>query len=161
MPHFPHLFSTLIWFSALTACAGDDATGPGGDPPSFENVDGQWVGTSHGVTQGASVDAIIGLTLAQSGDTLSGFWQVHLTVDRGFVVTDLWAGNLTGTIALGQNPFISFAVRNFACPNYRVTFSGSLNSASNQITLNGQIAFFTASCEVELAYSATILLSRK
>lgn len=153
---------TRQWMSiaalgAVVACSGA-STGPSSQ---FENVAGSYAGNTTGLSQGVKLNATFSVTMTQSSGSATGVWGLQGVLDNGLQTVPV-AGNgpMTGAISSGKNPAVTIVVKSTACPNYQATFSGSYDSSSGRMTLNGPIDFFGNNCAVLLSYQSTVTLSR-
>jgi hypothetical protein len=131
--------------------------------PTFENIAGVWTGKVGGVTQGVTLDGTVTLTLQQSVGSLSGGYAVVATLTNPAQQVPLVGSvTLTGTVASGVNPAVTFATTSVQCPNLAPeTWSGSYGSGSGVLTITGTAHVIEVpTCTIVLSYPQTILLNR-
>jgi len=138
-------FLVVLVLAFLTACGGDDSTGP-----NFETLVGTYVGAMVGLSLGVILAADLSITFAQTGGTLSGSYAISGTLTEGsVVVATQGTGSFTGFIAAGLNPSVNATLTN-QCPNYSASFSGALDSANNLLTLSGPVHILLEDCTILL-----------
>ena len=150
------------WGCALTiaGCGGGSPTSPA---PTYENLAGTWTGTVGGVSQGVTLAGTITLTFQQSGGTLSGGYTVDATLTNPVQTSPLTGSvTLTGTVAIGTNPAVSFTTTSVPCPSLPgETWTGSLASRNGVLTITGTGHVISApTCAIVLDYPQTITLTR-
>jgi hypothetical protein len=107
------------------------------------------------------MDGRFTLILQQSGGSLSGSHQITGTLTQASGRVDLeGSGTLTGTVASGSNPSVSFTVRSGPCPSLTSDWSGSYASATGILTVTGTIHVITSTCVVLLTFPQTLVLRR-
>lgn len=164
-PPRPNRLLIGLAFVLLSACS-DSGTGP----PSFENIAGTYSGPFVASAQGIDLESVVTITIQQSSGSLSGTWSTEGTVSDGVnigVVLPLWPGatvfgdgTLTGTIASGLNPAVSFTTTTNACPDMSDTHSGSLNSSNNQITVDSRVHILDDDCLLLLTFEAVVVFQQ-
>jgi hypothetical protein len=144
----------------LTACGGDDNTGPGS--PTYESIAASYAGVMAGTAEGVAMEGDFALTITQATSSLSGSYSLSGTLNDGVDVAAFQGtGVLTGTIEAGDNPSVSITFTPGGCPSYSAEFSGAYDSDNERLTLAGPVEFFSpGTCNVALSYSMTIVLNR-
>jgi hypothetical protein len=149
-------FALLLLGNA--GCGDGDGNAPS---PTYESISGSYAGILAGVSQGVALNSDIALTITQSGGSLSGSYAIDGTLSNGIEVVSIsGTGNLTGSIASGNNPSVNITVTPGSCPSQTARFSGAYDSANQRLTISGPVEFFDSACQVVLTYSSTIILSR-
>ena len=155
--------------AVLIGCGG--SASPAGPTPTptpppaitYQNLAGTWTGSVGGVTQGVTLAGTLTLTFQQSTGALSGGYSVVATLKTP-TQESLLTGEvtLTGTVASGPNPAVSFTTTSAICPSLSgETWSGVYGSATGVLTITGTAHVFTApNCVIVLSYPQTILLTR-
>jgi hypothetical protein len=151
----------------LSACSGDSGTDPS---PTFENIAGIYSGPFVASDQGITLESVVTITIQQQGGSLSGTWSsegivtdyvnvgVELPLWPGAEVTG--TGALTGTIAPGPNPAVSFTTGLEQCPEWSDTASGSFNSTNKEITVDSRVQIMDETCVILLLLEDTVVFQR-
>lgn len=158
------LAAVLFWCAAvLTGCGGPSPASPTpASQTTLQNVAGTWTGRVGGVSQGVTLDGTMTLTLQQSLGVLSGRYDVAGTLTNPTQVAQLRGSvTLTGTVASGPNPAVSFTTTSVQCPSLpSETWSGSYASGTGVLTIAGTAHVLDERCTIVLRYRETILLNR-
>jgi hypothetical protein len=147
--------------AVLTGCSGSPAAPT---PAAFENVAGTWTGKVGGVTQGVTLDGTITLSLQQSDGNLTGGYSVQGSLSNPVQTSPLQGSvTLTGTVASGSNPLVTFTTTSVPCPNLTgESWSGSFNNRTGVLTITGtgHVINGPPACAIALSYPQTIALTR-
>lgn len=149
----------LALVGGLAACGGDGGTGPSA---TYENVAGTYGGRMTGVSQGVAMSADFVLTLVQSQGSLSGTYALDGALSDGVNVVGIaGTGTITGSIASGNNPSITFTTRSTLCPNRSEQYSGTFDSVNRRINAQGPVYILDPDdCSIALTYSMNLVLQR-
>ncbi len=146
----------------LTGCGGDSPT----DAITYENIAGTYTGTLSEVTEGITLTAF-SLTIVQSDGNLTGSYSIEGTLEDSFRQLPMHGpGNVSGTIALGQNPSVIInLLPGPPCGNVQDRFSGAYDSANRRITMTGTLAAIglvgaVDQCHYLFGHSTTVVLNR-
>lgn len=151
----------------MAGCGGGSPASPTANPTSspatFVNLAGTWTGTVGGVTQGVTLAGVLTVTLQQNAGALSGGYAMEGTLTNPVQQTKL-VGQvaLTGTVAVGPNPAVSFTTSSVVCPGLPPeSWSGSYSAGTGILTIAGTAHIITVpTCTIVLSYPQTILLTR-
>ncbi len=131
--------------------------------PSYESLAGTYSGEVAGLSSEIALSATFSLTISQNAGSLSGNWALSGTLSDS-VSSDPIAttGTLTGTVASGNNPYVTIGVKQAACPNYPAPFIGAYDSVNRRLAMTGPVQFFgnRKTCDLVLTYHTTIVLNR-
>jgi hypothetical protein len=149
----------------LSACS-ESGTGP----HSFENIAGTYSGPFVASDQGITLESVVTITIQQQGGSLSGTWRMEgIVTDYVNVGVELplWPGAevsgngaLTGTIASGPNPAVSFTTGLEQCPEWSDTASGSFNSSNKEITVDSRVHIQDETCLTLLILEDTVVFQQ-
>jgi hypothetical protein len=153
--------AALFCYAAVLAGCGGSPASPA-PPITYENLAGVWTGKVGGVSQGVTLDGTMSLNLQQSGGGLAGGYNVVATLKSGTQQSGLQgAVTLTGTVAPGPNPSVSFTTMSAICPGLPPeNWSGSYGSGNGVLTITGTGNVISSACAIVLSFPQTILLSR-
>jgi hypothetical protein len=129
--------------------------------PTYENLAGNFTGTVSGLSQGVTLSGTYLLTLQQSGGTLTGSNTINGTLSDGTSQAPLVGSpTVTGTVALGSNPAVTFTTRLASCPALSSDWTGSYNSATGVLTATGSVRIIDGNCVLLLNFPQTVVLRR-
>lgn len=152
----------------VAGCDGGSPAGPTANPAStaaatFENLAGTWTGPVSGVTQGVTLAGVLTVTLQQNAGALSGGYSMEGTLTNAVQQAQLVGQvTLTGTVASGPNPAVSFTTSSVVCPGLpSESWLGSYSAGTGILTIAGTAHIITVpTCTIVLSYPQTILLTR-
>ena len=154
--------SAILPFALVlaSACSGNSSTGPK-QGPTYDNIAGTYTGPVTGLTQGIALSATATVTITQNDATLGGSYGLSGVLTDGVSVVNIaGSGNLTGTIASGNNPSVNVTVSG-VCPGFQAQFSGAYDTANQRLTLTGPVQIFSNDCSaVVLTYQETFIITR-
>jgi hypothetical protein len=158
-PRLAVVWAWLCCAATLIGC-GDNVVGP--SATTQENIAGIWNGRVSGVSQGVTLDGTITLTLEQTIGNLTGGYSVVATLTNPTQQSSLQGSVvLTGSVAQGTNPSVSFTTRSVPCPALAPElWSGAFASRDGVLTISGTAHVITATCQIVLSYPQTIRLTR-
>jgi hypothetical protein len=147
----------LILLPVLVACDDTVVQPPG---PEYE-LGGTYQGSVLAATEGAALDALVGLEVEHEAGLVTGTYTISGEVvyaDGALQIGGV--GTLTGTVTPGDQPGIAIFVRTPICPTYEGSFVGRFEPATGRLVLGGAVDIFEDACAVLVSFEVVMFLSQ-
>jgi hypothetical protein len=141
----------LVALAGLFGCSSSSS--PVVATPSYNSVAGTLSFPVSGTSGNVPLAARMTFHIAQHEGSLSGTDSLAGTLNGTTPIADSYI--LTGTIAEGADPLVSFTLIPASCPNVHETFSGT-ETTDGVLLLTGLFFVFNPDCSVALTYTLNL-----